>query len=82
MLTKKEVNMKKIDNKLLIAVSITFVVAGLLGFFGGMYYERQSAAARFQQMRGNFQGRRNGTGTRPQFNGTLPAETQSDTTAN
>ena len=74
--------MKNIDKKLLIAISITFVVAGLLGFFGGMFYERQSTLARFQQMRGNFQGRMPGTGTRPQFNGNLPTETQPDTTTN
>jgi hypothetical protein len=61
---------QKMDKKILIAIIVTFLVAGTLGFFGGTYYEKQIALKRFTQMRGNFQGRAPGM-MRQQFNNNL-----------
>ena len=49
--------MKNLKKELVIAVAVTFIIAGLVGFYVGRYYEGQVVRKRFQQRMGT-QGRR------------------------
>ena len=50
-----------INNKIILAVVCTFVFAGLIGFYSGRFYERQSFRKRFIQRGGANGFNRNGT---------------------
>jgi len=53
-----------INNKIILAVVCTFVFAGLIGFYSGRFYERQSFRKRFQQRGGANGFNRTGGGNR------------------